>query len=235
MLGPTAFHPVPVVEAWDETAAFRALRLALPPPLAAAHRRPGQVVKIRAGGAEGFFALASAPHPGGWADLLVKRGGKVADAAVSAGLPGASLELTEPFGGGYPAEAAEGRDVLLFAAGSAIAPVRSLVQHLLRHRDRFGRVTLFYGQRHGAEFAYRGEVLAWERGGVRVVFCPSQADDAFEGVRGRVQEVARALEFGGSPPGETFAFVAGMSAMVEDVRKALAAAGVPKERVYSNF
>ena len=63
--------------------------------------------------------------------------------------------------------------MLLFAAGSAIAPIRALVQHLIRRRDRFGRVTLFYGQRHGAEFAYLGEHMAWERRGVRVVLCPS--------------------------------------------------------------
>ncbi len=30
MLGPTQYHRVPVLEAWDETAAFRGLRLALP-------------------------------------------------------------------------------------------------------------------------------------------------------------------------------------------------------------
>ncbi len=235
MLGPTTFQPVPVLEAWDETAAFRAIRLALPAPLAAAHVRPGQVVKVRTPAGEAFFALASAPGQGGRIDLLVKRGGKVADAAAAEGLPGRALELTEPFGKGFPVDRAVGRDVLLFAAGSGIAPIRALVQHLLAHRDRFGRATLFYGQRHGAEFAYRGEALAWERGGVRVVLCPSRADDVWEGVRGRVQEVARSLAFGGSPPGETFAFASGMSAMVEDVRRTLAEAGVPPDRVYSNF
>jgi NAD(P)H-flavin reductase len=235
MLGPTAYHPVPVLEAWDETAAFRAIRLALPPPLARAHARPGQVVKLRTDHGEAFFALASAPASGGRADLLVKRGGKVADAAVAGAAPGTALALTEPFGNGFPVEAALGRDVLLFAAGSGVAPIRALVQHLLAYRDRFNRVTLFYGQRHGAEFAYRREALGWERGGVRVVLCPSQADDAWEGVRGRVQEVARTLAFGGSAPGETCAFVSGMAAMVEDVRATLADYGVPKERVYSNF
>jgi sulfhydrogenase subunit gamma (sulfur reductase) len=235
MLGPTAYHAVPVLEAWDETAAFRAVRLALPPPLARAHLRPGQVVKVRTATGEGFFALASAPDPAARADLLVKRGGKVADALVAGAAAGGPLQLTEPFGNGFPVEAALGRDMLLFAAGSGIAPVRALVQHVLGHRERFNRVTLFYGQRHGAEFAYRREGLAWERGGVRVVLCPSQADDAWEGVRGRVQEVARTLAFGGSAPGETCAFVSGMAAMVDDVRHTLAEAGVPKERVYSNF
>jgi NAD(P)H-flavin reductase len=235
MLGPGEHRPVSVLDAWDETAAFRGVRLSLPPALARAHERPGQVVKARTEAGEGFFALASAPDPGATAELLVKRGGKIADALVVAAVPGRSIELTRPFGAGFPVEEAEGRDVLVFAAGSAIGPIRSLLQHLMVHRNRFGRVTLFYGQRRGAEFAYRAEHLDWERRGIRVVLCPSGEDDAWQGVRGWVQEVARSLAFGGAPPGEAVAFVSGMTAMVDDVRLTLAAAGVPPGRVHANF
>jgi sulfhydrogenase subunit gamma (sulfur reductase) len=236
MLGPTDYAAVPVLETWDETPSFRGIRVALPPALAREHVRPGQVVKLRADGAgEGFFALASAPDPGGVSELLVKRGGRVADAAIELSRAGDKVELTRPFGEGFPVDEAEGRDVLLFAAGSAIGPIRALVQHLITHRNRYGRVTLFYGQRHGAEFAYRAEHLDWERRGVRVVLCPSAEDDAWEGLRGRVQQVARSLAFGGIPPTDAVAFVAGMTAMVEDVRHTLAAAGVPPERVHANF
>jgi NAD(P)H-flavin reductase len=236
MLGPTDYAPVPVVDAWDETESFRGIRLALPPEHARRHERAGQVVKARAPGVgEGFFALSSAPDPGGQAELLLKRGGRVADALVAGARPGTTLELTRPFGNGFPLEDAEGRDVLLFAAGSAIGPIRALVQHVLAHRNRFGRVTLFYGQRHGAEFAYRAEHLDWERRGVRVVLCPSGADDAWQGLRGRVQEVARSLAFGGISTGEAVAFVAGMTAMVDDVRRTLGGAGIPPGRVHANF
>jgi NAD(P)H-flavin reductase len=235
MLGPAEHEPAAVLDAWDETAAFRGIRLALPPTLARAHERPGQVVKARTEAGEAFFALASAPDPGGTAELLVKRGGAVADALVAAAVPGRSIDLTRPFGAGFPVEEAEGRDVLVFAAGSAIGPIRALLQHLMIHRNRFGRVTLFYGQRRGAEFAYRAEHLDWERRGIRVVLCPSGEADAWQGLRGRVQEVARSLAFGGSPPGEAVAFVSGMTAMVDDVRRTLGAAGVPPERVHANF
>lgn len=236
MLGPVDYASVPVLDAWDETAAFRSIRVGLPPALAREHVRPGQVVKVRAGGAgEGFFALSTAPDPGATAELLLKRGGRVADAAIALASPGARLELTRPFGHGFPIEDADGRDLLLFAAGSAIGPIRALVQHVATHRNRFGRVTLFYGQRHGGEFAYRAEYLDWERRGVRVVLCPSAADDAWNGLRGRVQEVARSLAFGGGSTGDAVAFVAGMTAMVEDVRRTLAAGGIPPERVHANF
>jgi sulfhydrogenase subunit gamma (sulfur reductase) len=235
MLGPTSIAPAPVLAAWDETEAFRGIRLALPPALSRAHLRPGQVVKVRTEAGEGFFALASAPAGNGDAELLVKRAGRVPDAAIARAHPGAALELTAPFGNGFPLEEAVGRDVLLFAAGSGIAPIRAVIQYVLAHREAFRRVTLFYGQRHGAEFAYRREHLAWERAGVRVVLSPSGEDDAWPGVRGRVQVAARSLSFGGAPPEETVAFVAGMKAMVDDVRRTLAEAGIPPGRVHANF
>lgn len=235
MLGPNVYTEVPVLAAWDETGAFRGLRLALPPALARAHQRPGQLLKVQTASGEGFFALASAPSPDGVVELLVKRGGRVADAAIARAVPGATLPVTEPFGKGFAVDEARGRDVLLFAAGSGIAPIRALIQHVLAHRADFRNVTLFYGQRRGAEFAYRAEHLAWHRGKVRVVLSPSQEDDTWDGVRGRVQEAARRERFGGSPPEETVAFVAGMTAMVEDVRQVLAQAGIPPARVHVNF
>jgi NAD(P)H-flavin reductase len=235
MLGPQEAHAVPVLAAWDETHALRALRLQLPPPLAARHERPGQVVRIKTPVGETYFAVASAPDPGGRIELLVKRGGPVADAVLAAAAPGATLELTEPFGRGFPLDAALGHDVLLFAAGSGIAPIRALLQSLLARRDEVDRIVLFYGQRRGGEFAYRDEHLHWERHGVRVVLCPSAADDAWEGVRGRVLDVAHTIEFGGARLPRAVSFISGMSAMVVEVKSTLTRAGLPPERLRLNF
>jgi NAD(P)H-flavin reductase len=218
----------------EHAAAAGALRVGLG-SLASSHSVPGQVVKLRAPSGEAYFALASAPSPDGSADLLVKRGGRIADEILLAAAPGTRIETSAPFGKGFPIAQAEGRDLLLFAAGSGIAPVRALLQHVIAHRNRFRRVTLFYGQRRGADFAYRAEHLDWERHGIRVVLCPSDADEAWPGVRGRVQEVARALALGGSDPAGTEAYVCGMTAMVNDVKGTLAEAGVPPDRVHLNF
>jgi NAD(P)H-flavin reductase len=235
MRAATPYPRARVLEAWDETPALRALRLQLAAAEAEQHRRPGQVVKVRTPEGEGYFALASAPQPSGQVELLLKRGGRVADSALARAAPGRELEVSAPFGRGFPVEEARGRDVLLFAAGSGIAPIRALIQHLVADREAFGRATLFYGQRHGADFAYLREHMAWERKGVRVVLCPSAEDSAWPGLRGRVQEVASSLAFGGAPPRDAVAFACGMTAMVEEVRATLARSGVPPERVHANF
>jgi NAD(P)H-flavin reductase len=233
--GPTEHFAAQVIDAWDEAGPLRSLRLRLPGEAAARHERAGQVLKARCAAGEGYFALASAPAVGGLVELLVKRGGKVADAVVAEARPGGTLPVTAPFGRGFPVEDAIGRDVLLFAAGSGIAPVRALVQVLMARRDQFDRVVLFYGQRRGAEFAYRSEHLGWERRGVRVVLCPSDEDDTWPGVHGRVQEAAKALDWGGARLNEATAFLCGMSPMVAEVRAALAAAGASPEHVHVNF
>jgi len=230
----TAYERVPVLDAWDETPALRSIRVSLG-ALAPSHTAPGQVVKVRAPSGEAYFALASAPARNGRADLLVKRGGRIADEIAAASVAGSSLSLSAPFGKGFPVSEADGMDVLLFAAGAGIAPIRALVQHLVSRREHYGRVTLFYGQRRGGDFAYRSEHIDWERHGIRVVLCPSGPEDAWQGVRGRVQEVARTLAFGGAPPADCVAFVCGMSAMVNEVKATLREAGVAPERVHLNF
>ena len=235
MLGPARYQPVQVAAAWDETRELRGIRLALSPELERTHEWPGQVVEVRTTVGDAFFALTTAPRRDGHEELLLKRGHPVADAAIAGAAPGRTLEVTTPFGKGFAVEEAVGKDVLLFAAGSGIGPIRAIIQHLLERRDDFGRVTLFYGQRHGEDFAYRSEHLPWERRGVRVILCPSAEDDAWKGVRGRVQSVARALAFGGSAPGDAVAYVCGMTAMVDDVRRTLARAGLPPERIHVNF
>ena len=235
MLAATPLATAQVIDAWDETAGLHGVRVALPPESARAHRRPGQLVKLHAATGEAYLAIASAPSDDGVVELLLKRGGKVADAAIAAAVPSGPLQISAPFGKGFPVEEARDRHVLLFAAGSGIAPIRALVQHIVHHRAEFDRVTLFYGQRHGADFAYRREHLDWERGGVRVVLCPSGEDEAWPGVRGRVQEVAQTMAFGGSPPEESVAFVCGMTAMVDEVKATLEQAGVPRRRVHLNF
>jgi NAD(P)H-flavin reductase len=224
------FHRIPVRESHDESAHLRLVRFDFPPELAAAHAVPGQVVKARAPGQpEAYLALASAPGAA-HAELLVKRGAPSADAIAAA----TNLELTVPFGKGFPVDTARGRDVLLFAAGSGIAPIRAVIQHLLSHRPDFGRSTLFYGQRAEADFAFRSEHLAWERAGIRVVLCASQpSGDTLQ--RGHVQDAAQAIAFAGQDPRGAVAFVCGMKPMVEGVRDALRQAGLPPELVFQNF
>jgi NAD(P)H-flavin reductase len=226
------FAEARVVESWDETPSLRAVRLELGRDRTGGYALPGQVVKLRTPAGEGFFAIASPPPSDGALELLLKRGGAAADHVIAAGQD-ASVEVTTPFGKGFPVAEAAGRDVLLFAIGSGIAPTRALVRHL--SAEKRTTLALYYGQRDAADFAYAREHAAWQEAGVRLTLCASKPTDGWSGPRGWVQEVASQSGFAGADLGSAVAFLCGHKAMVSGVREVLSRAGLPPERIYLNF
>src|SRR5687768_5059708 len=104
-----------VLAAWDETASLRALRLLLEGEVRAGDQ-PGQALLVSTPVGEAYFAVASAPGKEE-VELLVKGGPAVATALIAQAAVGETVQLSGPFGPGFDAGQARGRDVLLFAAG----------------------------------------------------------------------------------------------------------------------
>ncbi|MDB4967223.1 MAG: oxidoreductase FAD/NAD(P)-binding domain protein [Myxococcales bacterium] len=230
---PVTYHHVTVAEAWNETDDLRGLRLDLG-PLGAAHTRPGQVVKVHVPGhKEGYFALANAPRADRTGELLLKRGSPLSNAIIAAAQPGATVPVTAPFGDGFPVEHAVGRDVIMFAVGSGITPVRSLLEWLLGRPH--GRIALYYGQRSDRDFAYVGEHRGWQEAGVHLVLCASQPSPTWHGARGYVQTVASELRLHEISTDNAVAFLCGMTSMIDGVRLELLRFGLPPERTFLNF
>ncbi|CAN5272098.1 hypothetical protein BH10PLA2_BH10PLA2_10150 [soil metagenome] len=61
--------------------------------------------------------------------------------------PGDALGLRGPYGAGWPAEAAVGKDVVLVTGGIGLALLRPLIDELLRRRADFQRIGLLHGSR----------------------------------------------------------------------------------------
>lgn len=136
-------------------------------------------------------------------------------------------------GQGYPIQHHRGKDILLFAVGSGISPIRSLIWYLAAHRQDYAGVTLFFGARTPKHFAYQDELAAWRSEGVHVVRVVSREDGTDAGyVHGYVQTAIQAHPLA---PENTVAFVCGMKSMVEGVTGELARLGVSTDRIFQNF
>lgn len=201
-------------------------------PVAASYIRPGQFVKVSLPDkGEAFFAIASAPGARGTAlELLVKGGAPLADALVALPL-GSTVRLTQAQGKGFPLEEARGRRVLLFATGSGISPLRSLIDTLRRDRAAYGDVTLYFGVRTPDAFAYVDELDGWIQDQVRVVRVVSRpGDSGWDGLQGYVQ-----AHVPDEPLAEAVAFLCGVKGMVQGVTEVLVRQGLRKDRLFLNF
>lgn len=200
-------------------------------PVVGSHSLPGQYVRLSLEGAgEGAFAIASGPDVDGHTfELLVKRGGELADTLIEA-QPGTRVRITAPQGRGFDLTAAHGRRILMFATGSGISAIRSLIEAIRRERDRFGPITLYFGARRPDAFAYREEFELWQSSGIGVVPTVSQPDaPKWEGLKGYVHNHLPQERLA-----DAVAYVCGQSAMVNDVRQALRDRGMPDSQILLN-
>jgi sulfhydrogenase subunit gamma (sulfur reductase) len=205
---------------WRETPTLTGVLLEVPEEVAKQYTRPGQIVVLRPNDADKvYLAIASSPGEAAAIELLL---GGAAMEKVKA-KEGAEVLLDPPSGKGFPVEMASGKDVLLFAVGSAIAPIRPVVQMIRRNRSDYGRVVLYLGARSEEEFPYRKEFDAWKRDRIDLVRAISKPWVQEMFVRDPV------------PVKDAVAFVCGMKEMIEGVTETLVEAGMPMSNIGRNW
>ncbi len=72
------------------------------------------------------------------------------------------IGIRGPYGNGFPLEKIEGKDILIVAGGLGLAPVRSLIKHVINERDRYCRVILLIGAKRPEDILFKEEISGWE-------------------------------------------------------------------------
>lgn len=225
---------VTVTEVIDESADARSLVFAVPED----HRdrfgyRPGQFLTLRVpsdvtGSVARCYSLASSPHTDPAPKVTIKR---TADGYGSNWLcdnvaVGDTIEVLPPSGVFTPADL--DADFLLWAAGSGITPVISILKSVLAAGT--GRVVLCYANRDERSIIFAAELrnLAARYAGRLTVL---HWLESVQGLPTRTQLSGfTKTVFGGSAKFE--AFVCGPAPFMAVIKDALAESGIPRERVH---
>lgn len=208
--------------------------------LKSGHTRAGQYVQLRVAGSKpAYMSIASPPKTAasGSLEFLIKYV-KGQTAGLLCDLrKGDKVEVGPVSGKGFPIErlapAEDFPTVLLFATGTGISPVRSLIEggfDAIKRSD----VRLYYGTKTLQWMAYQDKFKEWELSGVKIVPVLSQSDDDWTGESGYVQ-ASFAKEKGISDPLRTGAILSGQKEMIQDVTSYLVAEGVPQEKILTNY
>lgn len=161
--------------------------------------------------------------------LTIRSSGPVT-AALCAAREGATIGVRGPFGSSWPLRRAEGGDVLVVAGGIGLAPLRSVVYHLLTGRERYRNVVLLYGGRSPAELLYREELERWRgRLDLQVEVTVDRAPGAW---RGRVGVVPHLIPRAELEPSDAVALVCGPEVMMRFAATALTDRGFAPDRIF---
>lgn len=194
---------------------------------------PGQVAVLGMGDVgESYFAIASAPEDRDGMEFLIRKGQRVSEALFTV-KKGGKVRGKGPLGKGFPVDQYLGRDLILAAVGSAIAPMRSVLRSIVHRRSTFGNVVLVYGTRQPQDFPFLDEMENWQQARIKVILTSSRPEGReWRGKTGYVQaHFAEALVALQHP----VAMVCGMKAMIEQSRDALIRLGLVPNDILTNY
>jgi NAD(P)H-flavin reductase len=118
---------------------------------------PGQFVQVWVPGVGECPISVCCGQVGDTIQLCVRRAGRVTSALFQKQV-GEEIGLRGPCGHGFPVNDLRGKNVVMVAGGLGIAPIRSVWQYLLSHRNQFGRVILVYGARKLTDLLFADEL-----------------------------------------------------------------------------
>ncbi|TSD95062.1 ferredoxin--NADP reductase [Skermania sp. ID1734] len=192
--------------------------------------KPGQFLTLRipserTGSVARCYSLASSPHIDSDPMVTIKRthDGYGSNWLCDNVSVGDTIEVLPPSGVFTPASL--DRDFLLFAAGSGITPVMSILKSALAQGS--GRVVLIYANRDAAAVIFADELrrLAAEHPHRLAVV---HWLESLQGLPTVEQLTALAAPFSDSD-----AFVCGPGPFMDIARQALGVAGVPRDRIHA--
>jgi NAD(P)H-flavin reductase len=135
-----------------------------------------------------------------------------------------------PFGSHWPIEQAEGRDIVIAAGGIGLAPLRSVMYHIISQREKYGKAVLLYGARTPADILYRRELEHWRSHFDLEVYVT--VDHATGSWHGSVGLVTRLIPRAPFDPQNTIALVCGPEVMIRFTATELEKRGVAVENIY---
>src|SRR6266513_4815698 len=135
-----------------------------------------------------------------------------------------------PFGSSWPIKQAEGKDIVIAAGGIGLAPLRSVMYHIISHREKYGKAVLLYGARTPADILYRRELEHWRAHFDLEVYVT--VDRATGKWRGSVGVVTRLIPRAPFDPQNTMALVCGPEIMMRFSAAELEKRGVAAGNIF---
>jgi NAD(P)H-flavin reductase len=161
-------------------------------------------------------------------DHTVRAVGAVSRALCEA-RPGDVLGARGPYGAGWRVEDAEGGDVVIAGGGIGLAPLRPVVEQVLAHRERYGRVAVLVGARSPDLLLFRDDLERWAaRPDLDVAVTVDAAPGGWNGSVGLVTDLVPRLH---TDPAAAVAMVCGPEVMMRFTATALADLGLPPGRI----
>jgi NAD(P)H-flavin reductase len=166
--------------------------------------------------------------------------------AIEIGGVGLPLGLRGPFGRGWPLQpptglgfdlqtgakgsAAKNGDIIIVAGGIGLAPLRSMVRHIAKHRQDYGVVSIVIGARTPGDLLYQEEYDDWRAQKISVDCTVDRAAADWKGQIGVVTLLLDRLDI--PHPTHTTLLTCGPEVMMRYAVKSALSRHIPEQQIF---
>lgn len=191
---------------------------------------PGQFVEVS------FYGTGEAPisvcsYSDSFVELLIKNVGNVTNKLVKLTKRGA-IVMRGPYGHGYPMKEMEGKNVIVVAGGTGVAPPRSVIQYIEAHRHHYHDIHLFLGFRTPDDILFKEDIDQWNKDFKVTLTVDKCADQSYGG---RVCFVTDAFGEADISAENTVAVLCGPPVMMKIAIDKLTAKGFHDNQIFISY
>jgi sulfhydrogenase subunit gamma (sulfur reductase) len=175
-------------------------------------------------------------------ELCVRRVGYITSALHLLKAP-SKIGVRGPFGNAFPIEKAKGKDILFFAGGLGIVPLRPLIHQVMNEKSKFKRIALICGARNPHEILFKDDIDSWQKKGLQLILgvrkglqlLINTAEGKNKSSKGKIVPVTEQINIPKISFKKACAFICGPSIMINETLKSLNIMGVSEDNIFTSL
>lgn len=192
--------------------------------------RYGQFLEVSLPGiGEAPISISAVDH--GRLYLTIRKVGRLTNALFECRV-GDSVYLRGPYGNGFDIDSFTGRNLVVLAGGTGLAPVRGLIRHYVQHQEQLASFTVIAGFKTPDDILFGEELARW-RDRIDLTVTVDKGNDNWKGPTGLITEFVPALSALRAP--DACAVVVGPPLMMKFTTLELVKNGLPEEAITLSF
>lgn len=167
----------------------------------------------------------------GYIDLTIRRVGKVTD-VVHTFFPGQDLFMRGPYGNGFDMDWYKGKELIVAAGGTAVAPVKGVVDYFVENRDEVKDCTVICGFKSPSDILFKDDLENW-KDKINTILTVDNGDDNYTGNVGLITKYIEDIEI--EDIEEANVIVVGPPMMMKFTLQEFLKRGIKKENIWVSY
>lgn len=164
-------------------------------------------------------------------DFTIRRVGKVTDELHKFEV-GDKFWIRGPYGNGFDVELYKGKEVIIAAGGSGLAPVKGIIDVIYDNQEDFVDFNLLCGFKSPNDILFKEELRAWNDK-LKVTLTVDNADEGYAGNVGLITKYVEDVEI--KDKSNTAVIIVGPPMMMKFTVMAFKDAGIPEENIWVSY